>query len=415
MSTPLAGGLALRAFFEWTGKATAGLAWAPGRVNLIGEHVDYNDGFVLPMAIARHVGVAYAPRTDGILRVRAAAFAETRETRIAELAPGCADAGRDRWFDYVAGTAWALREAGLPIAGADLAIAADLPVGSGLASSAALEMAAARALCAGADIAWEPAAMAALGVLAEHLYVGTECGPMDQLAAACAARNSALLIDCRSLAMESVPLPVRAAIVVMDSGVPRALAASAYNQRRAECAEAVRRLRALAARDDPEGAAAIRSLRDVTPELLDGLCERLEEDADGALLHRRARHVIEESRRPAWLASALRFGDLPAAGCLMNASHASLRDLYEVSCPELDLLTDLAREQPGCFGARLTGAGFGGCAIALVKGRRAGTFCSVVGDAYRARSGRPGSLFVARSAEGASLHPVGCNYGGRLA
>jgi galactokinase len=421
-------------------------ALAPGRVNLIGEHVDYNDGLVLPMAIDRHVAVAFAPRMDGTLRAHATAFGETRAARIADLEPGSAgipapgsaadpraeatrrpvtgaaadgvDAWRapahsavspprGHWFAYVAGVAWALREAGLTVPGADLVIASDIPIAAGLASSAALELATARALCAVATIPWTPAAMAALCQHAESAYVGTRCGPMDQHAAACAREGCALLLDCRTLAYEAVPLAAGATIVAMDTAVPRALAASAYNERRRSCEEAVRRLRAAIAAGDPQRGVVIRALRDVTPELLESCRAALRAPAtpgdDGERLYRRVRHVVEEIPRPARLADALRAGDFEAAGRLLDESHASLRDLFGVSCAELDLITDLARAHPACFGARMTGAGFGGCAIALVQTARAAGFAAEVGGAYRSRTGRPGALFPCRPAAAAAL------------
>jgi galactokinase len=369
-----------------------GVALAPGRVNLIGEHVDYNEGLVLPMAIDRRVAVAFRIRRDGILRAHSAAFGDTRSERIAELAPP-GPTGAGRWFAYVAGVAWAMREAALPVVGVDLAIESELPAGAGLSSSAALETAVARALAAVGQVAWDPAAAAALCRRAENLYAGAPCGPMDQIASACAREGCALLLDCRSLAFEPVPLPAGAEIVVMDTGVTRELTASAYAARRGECGEALRRVRAQAS--------AVVALRDVTPELLER--SRVALGGPGGVLYRRARHVVEESARPAALAAALRSGDLAAAGRLLDASHASLRDLYDVSCPELDLITAIAGSHDACFGARLTGAGFGGCAVALVRPQEVERFCADVGAAYRERTGRDGTLFACRPAAGASL------------
>ena len=387
-----------RAFVADFGPATAppAVALSPARVNLIGEHVDHQDGWVLPMAIDRYVAVACAPRADGVLRAHAAAPAETREVRLADLAPPPPDAtNRGDWFAYAAGTAWALREAGLPITGADLAIAGSVPQGAGLASSAALELAVARALCAAAGLSWDPVAMARLCQSAENRYVGVACGLMDQYASACGRAGAALLLDCRSLGCTPVPLPDEVAIVVMDTAVPRRLAGSAYNERRAACAEAVRRLHAL----DP----AITALRDVTPALLATGHDLLR--SPGHTLWRRVRHVVEEIARPAALAAALRARDFAEAGRLLDASHTSLRDLFEVSCPELDLITDLARGHPACRGARLTGAGFGGSAIALVEAADAASFAASVQALYRERSSRAGVCFVCRPVAGTGLIP----------
>lgn len=385
-----------RVFAATFGPAAAppAIALSPARVNLIGEHVDHQDGWVFPLAIDRHVAVAFAPRADGTLRAHAAAPGETREARLGDLAPPPPDAsGRGDWFAYVAGTAWALREAGLPIAGADLAIAGNAPQGSGLASSAALEMAVARALCAAADLPWDPVAMACLCRRAENRYVGVACGVMDQYASACGRAGAALLLDCRSLECTPVPLPEETAIVIMDTAVPRRLAGSAYNERRAACAEAVRRLRAL----DPE----ITALRDVTPALLTAGQGLLRSPGDTLLC--RARHVVAEMARPTALAAALTAHDYTEAGRLLNASHASLRDLFEVSSPELELITDLARGHPACHGARLTGAGFGGSAIALVEATAAVDFAAVTQARYRERSGRAGACFVCRAVAGTGL------------
>jgi galactokinase len=348
------------------------------------------------MAIDRHVAVAFAPRADSVLRAHAAAAAETREARLFDLAPPPPGAARrGDWFAYVAGTAWALREAGLPVTGVDLAIAGNAPEGAGLASSAALELAVARALCAAADLPWDPVTMARLCQRAENHYVGVACGLMDQYASACGHAGAALLLDCRSLACTPVPLPEEVAIVVMDTAVPRRLAASAYNERRAACAEAVRRLRAL----DP----AITTLRDVSPALLVAGQELLRNPGDTLL--RRARHVMEEMTRPAALAAALVARDFAEAGRLLDASHASLRDLFEVSCPELELITDLARGHPACHGARLTGAGFGGSAVALVEAGNAVDFAANVQTSYRERSGMAGVCFVCRPVAGTGLVP----------
>ena len=362
------------------------VAVAPGRVNLIGEHTDYNDGFVLPMAIGRAAVVVFRPRSDRKLRLHAVAFDETKELALDSLAAP----GGDEWYSYVAGVAWAFASEGLAAPGLDAVVDGDVPLGAGLSSSAALEMATARALCAAGGPEWDPVRMAKLGQKAENQYVGMNCGIMDQFASAVAQAGHALLLDCRSLETRPVPVPEEAAVVVMDTGARRSLAGSAYNDRRAACERVVAHLQKL----DP----AVRALRDVT-------LERLEEE--GARLDpvdlKRARHVVPENARPVLMADALKRGDLGQAGQLMNESHFSLRDLYEVSCEELDRITEIAREQPSCFGARMTGAGFGGCAVALVEADATGPFCDTVLTAYTAEIDLPAALYPCRPMPGARL------------
>ena len=362
------------------------VAVAPGRVNLIGEHTDYNDGFVLPMAIARHAVVAFRPRVDGVLRAHSIAFGETKETATASLtAPG----GRD-WFAYLAGVLWAFASEGLPVCGLDVVVDGDVPIGAGLASSAATEMATARALCAATGTAWDPVRMAKLGQTAENRYVGMNCGIMDQFASAACEAGSALLLDCRSLETRAVPVPPGVAVVVMDTGARRTLAGSAYNERRASCERVVAEI----ARANP----AVQALRDVSASDLEAAKAGLDETDV-----KRASHVVAEIARPAALAAALAEGDLVKAGRLMKDSHVSLRDLYEVSCEELDLVTSLARRQPSCYGARMTGAGFGGCAIALVDASDVDAFCEEVLFGYKATFDLPAALYPCRPVAGAHL------------
>jgi galactokinase len=364
----------------------AAIAVAPGRVNLIGEHTDYNDGFVLPMAIDRHVAVAFAPRQDRVLRARASEFGETRELSLDALerrttGEPARRSARGGWFGYVAGVAWAMLGAGQALRGADLAIASDVPVGAGLSSSAALEIAVSRALGAASGLTWDPRRAARLAQQAEHEFAGVACGIMDQLSVAAAREGSALLIDCRSLETRDVPIPDTARILVFDSGVRRELAASAYNDRRASCERVVAALRS---RDS-----WVRALRDADDGMLAAQAPALD-----PVDVRRASHVIAENRRPAALADAFAARDLERAGRLMMHSHASLRDLYEVSSPELDALVELAILQPGCTGARLTGAGFGGCVIALVEAGSIERVMSSVEAGYEERTGRSTTAFA---------------------
>jgi galactokinase len=362
------------------------VAVSPGRVNLIGEHTDYNEGFVLPMAIGRAVVVVFRRRADRILRGHSVAFDETRELTIDGLSlPGGSD-----WLSYVAGVVWAFASEGLPVCGLDIVVDGDVPIGAGLSSSAALEMATARALSAAAGLSWDPVRMAKIGQKAENRYVGMHCGIMDQFASAACEDGRALLLDCRSLETRPVPVPDKAAVVVMDTGARRALAGGAYNDRRTACERVVAELR--------RTAPGVRALRDVTTGQLEAARPRLD-PAD----FRRASHVVPENRRPVEMAEALQRADLARAGRLMNDSHFSLRDLYQVSCDELDLVTAIARAQPSCFGARMTGAGFGGCAVALVREDAVAGFCGAVLSGYRAEIDLPAALYPCRPVAGARL------------
>jgi galactokinase len=370
-----------------------GIAFAPGRVNLVGEHTDYNDGFVLPMAIEKGIAMAFAARSDDVLRVHSADVPQTREVHLEQLGRRVSvepdrRGERGGWFGYVAGVAWALLGAGLPIRGADVALAADLPMGAGLSSSAALEVGIARVLIAVAGLEWDPPAVALLAQRAEREFAGVACGIMDQLVVASAHENAALLIDCRSLETRDVPLPADVAVVILDSRTPRDLASSAYNDRRASCERVVDAIR----EHHPE----VIALRDVDLAMLEEIRTSLT-DVD----YRRALHVIHENPRPAAMSAALQAGDLAAAGRIMRDSHVSLKDLYEVSTPELDALVEAAVSTPGCIGARLTGAGFGGCAVAIVEAGAEHGVIDRVAEEYRARTGRETSGIVSRASAGA--------------
>jgi galactokinase len=362
------------------------IATAPGRVNLIGEHTDYNDGFVLPMAIDRRVGIAFAPRDDRLLRMRSAVFDETHEIPIDDLSPP----GGSQWHSYVAGAAWALAAGGHRVVGADLVVDGDVPLGSGLSSSSALVMASILALCEASGLPWAPVEMALLGQKVEREWVGVAGGVMDQFTAVMAQRGQALLLDCRNLSHSAVPIPDEAVVVVMDTGAPRTLAGSAYNERGASCQKAVAVLREFI----PE----IHALRDVDLEALEANRELLDDT-----VYRRALHVVTENQRPGEMAEALRACDLDMAGRLMDESHFSLRDHYEVSSAELDAFTEIARQHPACFGARLTGAGFGGCAIALVSSVGAMEFMRETLTLYRKQFDLPSSIFTCRPESGVRI------------
>lgn len=380
-------------FQQRFGSAPALLVQAPGRVNLIGEHTDYNDGFVLPMAIDREVWIALRPRSDHLVRVHSLDFDQTVEFSLGQL-----ENTNQGWAEYIKGVAWALQEAGYRLTGWEGVTAGNVPIGSGLSSSAALELAAARAFAVVSNIQWDPTEMALLSQKAENQWVGVNCGIMDQLISAAGQADHALLIDCRSLAIEPVPLPDSVRIVVLYSAAPRALADSAYNQRRSECESAVVKLQAVY----PD----ITALRDVTSEMLAAEANRLTR-----IELRRARHVVSENERVLASVQAMSKNDVAQLGLLMVESHVSLREDYEVSSRELDLLVELALAQPGVLGARLTGAGFGGCAIALVEDARAGAVADAVVAPYRQQTGLPGEAYVTVPGDGAAIASPGTGRG----
>ncbi len=367
-------------FGEHLGGSPAIVVRSPGRVNLIGEHTDYTQGFVLPMAIDRAVWIAARPRGDRRVLVQSLDCGQRAEFDLDRLA-----SARDGWVAYLSGIAWSLVEAGHQPSGWEGIIAGDLPLDAGLSSSAALELAAARVFASLSNLPWEPTAMARLARRAENAWVGVACGVMDQLASACGVRDHALLIDCRSLAIEPVPLPAGVAVLVLDTRVPRRLAETAYNERRHECAAAALRL-------------GVDALRDLDRERLESLRGQLEDH-----LYRRARHVVSENDRTVRAARALQADDVGLAGRLMVASHRSLAEDFEVSCAELDGMVQCALAQPGCHGARLTGAGFGGCAVALVEVGAAERCLADTLAAYARRSGRPGRGWICRADEGTTV------------
>jgi galactokinase len=356
---------------------------APGRVNLIGDHTDYNDGWVLPMAIDLRTIVAVAPRNDSLLRVHSMNMEERAEIDLATP-----PRGPRSWVAYVEGVARVLQSCGHFDGGADLVIGSDVPVGAGLSSSAALEIAVGLALLGVSGRSLPPTELALAAQRAEHEYVGTLCGIMDQLVVALGRAGHALLIDCRSLEATRVPLDLAgAAVVVCDTGVKHELAASAYNQRRAECekaAEFVGRTKG-----------GVRTLRDVREEELARAASTLPE-----VLHRRARHVVTENARTLAAADALREGRLEAVGRLMFASHASLRDDYEVSAPELDTLVAAAEGMEGVYGARMTGGGFGGCVVSLVAAEAVPSVTRRLVERFDREHRRPLRCFVTQASGG---------------
>jgi galactokinase len=357
---------------------------APGRVNLIGEHTDYNEGYVLPIAIDRAITIALIPTDDRRVTVTLDASGETAGFDLDDIGPR-----RGHWIDYIAGMAWSMAAEGLPVSGFRGLLTSDLPQDAGLSSSAALELAAAFALSRGDEPPTDRLTLARLAQRAENVHVGVMCGLMDQFASAFGVADAALLLDCRSLDHRTVPLPLDdVALVVCHSGSPRRLHGSAYNERRSQCEAAVA---TIAARRP-----GVRTLRDVTPSMLDDAAGDL-----GPLLERRARHVVEENERALHAADAFESSDVEEAGRLFSQSHASLRDLYEVSSPELDALVEIAGSVPGVLGSRLTGAGFGGCTVTLVRRDAVAALSDAVMEGYPARTGLSPQVFEVRPAPGA--------------
>ena len=358
---------------------------APGRVNLIGEHTDYNDGFVMPAAIGLEIRLAVLPTGDRRVAITLDDTGETRDFDLDAIGPPSGT-----WIDYVAGTAWALAADGRPMTGFRGLLASTLPRGAGLSSSAALEMAAALALL-GQDAAGPPEPRALAGQRAENSFVGVQSGVMDQFASAAGVADHAVLLDCRSLGWRAVPLPLaECALVVCHSGSSRRLETSAYNERRAECDRAVAAIATL----DP----SVRSLRDVDETLLEAARDRMDPVAA-----RRARHIVEENARVLATERALAGGDLPEVGRLFAASHASLRDLFEVSSAELDALVEIATGVDGVVAARLTGAGFGGSTVNLVRRDRVAALREAVERDYPVRTGLTPTVLEVDAVAGANF------------
>jgi galactokinase len=345
-------------------------ARAPGRVNLIGEHTDYNGGFVLPIATPQSTRVSLAPRSDRVVRVRSVDM----EGEEASYSLG-AEARRGHWIDYVQGVTAALRWAGVEVGGFDALVESDVPVGAGLSSSAAIEVATLRALREAFGLDLDDVKIALLAQRGENDLVGAPVGVMDPMACSLADTSSALFLDARSLAYELIPFPAAAGLCVIDSGITHDHTAGEYGLRRAECERAaellgVPQLRDLCLSDLPRAAAL--------PEPLG----------------RRVRHVVSENDRVLKARDALRSGDLSALGSLFDASHRSMRDDYEVSTPEIDVLVEIAQSLPAVYGARLTGGGFGGCVVVLAARAEARAVAERASSEYAARTGRRGTALL---------------------
>ena len=366
------------------GEEPAYIVRAPGRVNLIGEHTDYNDGFVFPMAIDRATYIALRPREDKKVVAISIDMDERREFALDDL-PRPIDT---EWIDYLIGVAWALQGRGIELRGWEGVVSGDVPIGSGLSSSAALELATARAFHCVSDFEWDAAEMALACQAAENEWLGVKCGIMDQMISAAGVEDRALLIDCRSLETFTAPLPAGTVVVILDTGTRRGLVDSKYNERRAQCEAAARHFGVTALRD-VEVATFARRAHELDP-----------------LIRKRARHVISENERTLQARDAMNAGDALLLGQLMVESHISLRDDFEVSSGALDAIVDCANAEAACYGARMTGAGFGGCAVALVRAEQADGFVKRVEARYRAATGIEPALYVTRASKGAeTLYP----------
>lgn len=357
---------------------------APGRVNLIGEHTDYNDGFVMPVALDFSTWVRLSPLAQHRLQIFSENFNEEVEVDLDD--PNLA--ARGHWSDYPIGVAVVMERAGHRLRGAHLRIRGDVPIGSGLSSSAAIEVATAYALAANSGLKIDPRELALLCQRAENQFVGARVGIMDQFISLFGQAQHVLLLDCRSLEFKLLPLPDNVRLIICNTMVKHELASSAYNERRAQCEEGVRVL----ARVYPH----VRALRDVTIEQLEEHRSELSE-----VVYRRCRHVITENARVLKAGEALERHDLDRFGKLMAESHVSLRDDYEVSADELDLMVELAQKIDGIYGARMTGGGFGGSTINLVREERADEFRARVAEGYERVTGLKPDVFVCTAGNGA--------------
>lgn len=358
------------------------VARAPGRLEIFGAHTDYNEGYVAAIAIEQAAVVAISPRDDGLVRARSDQQAEP----VAFMLDNIADGPSGHWWDYLAGVIRLLAEHGCEVTGADLALTSDVPVGSGVSSSAAVELAYALALTDAFDCEIPREELALLCQRAENEYVGMRCGILDQFSSTFGEPDRVMWLDCRTLQRRLVPMTGdRARFVVCDTRKPRELVGSEYNKRRGQCEEAARLL-------------GVGALRDMNPETLRERSGEL-----SPMLLRRARHIVSENERVQRGVELLAAGDMAGVGAVINATHESLRDEYEVSCDELEAMREAALAAPGCYGARLVGAGFGGCVMALVATDETEDFITRVGEQYHAATGLTPRVFATRPSAGASV------------
>ena len=379
----------LKEKFEALYGTTPRIFRAPGRVNLIGEHTDYNDGFVMPAAIGFSTFVAIAPRTDRRLVISSEGFADQADFDLSELrARRSRPPGQEHWSDYVCGVAATLEQAGFRLPGANLLVRGEVPIGAGLSSSAAIEVATGFALLTVAGFSVDCVELAKLCQRAENEFVGMRCGIMDQFISCNGQAGHALLLDCRSLDYRLLPLADEVRLVICNTMVKHELASGEYNRRREQCEAGVHHL--------AQHLPGIRALRDVTLQELETYGRDLPE-----VVYRRCRHVISENARVLLAAEALERADLAAFGQLMNESHRSLRDDYEVSCDELDLMVNLAGQPAGVYGARMTGGGFGGCTINLVSAENVDDFRQAVTSGYQQATGYTPEIYICSASAGA--------------
>ena len=398
---------------ENTYSGSLAAAWAPGRVNIIGEHTDYNAGFVLPLAVDRVSAFAGRTRRDDTIRLWSVHFSEYAQFSLQGL-PESFEKQKNQlpnWARFILGVASQLIQAGCALKGFDAVVSGDVPLGGGMSSSAALEVATAQA-CAlfsqGAftigteNATFSPLDVAALCQKAEHIASGVRSGILDQAASCLGQPQKAVLLDCRSLEYHYIPFNESdISVVVVDTGVRRELASSAYNERRQQCEEAVERLRSLILQDEPENEQArkIEALRDITAEQFDRYKQHLPE-----VLRKRAGYVIAENERVLQVVELLKTHDIESVGKILWEGHAGLCDEYEVSCPELDALVDIAHEVPGVLGGRMMGGGFGGCTINLVRNDAVDALSKAIEEKYPERTGGKASIDICRAAAGPGQH-----------
>ena len=363
---------------------------APGRVNLIGEHTDYNDGFVLPAAIDLYTWTAIAPRTDHKLHVFSENLNESAEIDLAVAAPQ----PRNAWSDYVHGVALMLQKSGVTVPGSDLVIHSNVPTGAGLSSSAALEVSVASALlsCSGKTLPLKE--VARLCQRAENEFVGARVGIMDQFASCFGSAGHAILLDCRSLEYQLLSLPEDITMVICNTMVKHGHSGGEYNDRRAQCEEGVRILK--------QYYPAIRALRDVTLAQLESQRTEYRNDRMPELIYRRCHHIVSENERVLRTVEALKKGDLKTVSACMAESHLSMKNDYEISCRELDIMVELAQKLPGLIGARMTGGGFGGCTINLVRTDSVEKFRYGIRAAYRDATQIDAEIYVSAAGAGVS-------------
>ena len=371
----------ITAHAERTGVEPGAVFQAPGRVNLLGEHTDYSGGFCMPAALSFNTIVAASAFGEKVLRVHSLDFKETVEIALDALVPP----GRKHWSSYPFGVAWSLQQSGVKLVGAELTMQGNVPAGSGLSSSASVEVATATALLGVARVDLAKAQVALACQKAENVYVGAPCGIMDQYISAAGVKGHALAIDTRALTAELAPIPADLRLVVANSMVTHSVGGGEYGERRREVEEAAK-------------ACGVKELRDASLADLQGHERDMSEEA-----FKRGRHVITDSQRVLDGVAALRAGDAAEFGRLMSAAHVSYRDDFEASCARCDLLVSLAMELDGCLGSRLTGGGFGGCTVSLVQASAAEGFAVSLKEKYKDKTGVSADVFVCEIGDGAGL------------